>query len=694
MIVTELYSGQGLGNQLFCYVVTRVIAKEHGFDFGIMSPHKFKGGDFMTLDFGKPVGGRSGPEGGPPARLPDGIKYYHAERKITHPDNGADIRYYDERLTEILDNTKVDGYMQNEQYILHRKNEIREWLKIKSEYEYNDFSDDNICVINFRGTGYVNDIDTFLTKTYWQNAVGNMLKINPKFKFIVITEDIKNAKKFFPKYEVYHFSIGKDYAIIKNAKYLILSNSSFAWFPAWLNENLKLCIAPKYWARHNISDGYWSLGYSLTSGWMYQDRNGDLQDYQTCLRESKEYIKKHKELFSNNLPFKPSFAKSIKSTIQTFETFRRESSIIIALKRVANLVLSKMYIKIKTSSWRLLTTIRRSKLTKPARRIIRQIIYSTQNRLKKIKWAIEECIAKKTWLSPREIKEYRKKIKIYDAFNFFNELDLLEIRLNILNPYVDYFVLIESPLTHSGLNKELFYQNNKHLFKKFEHKIIHYVIPHPLQDFDDAKKRIGDPRTTDIEKSILRQALSTDTIRTWSNAFLRDFYEKECVKIPLIGLSDNDFCFVSDLDEIWNPELFIDYSKDDIFKPLLDQYVFYLNNRSNEIEGGTGTIGTKYKNIKNNCLNHLRSIRKTKYVRLSNGGWHFTFQGGEKMIKKKLEAYSYQWGDNNASTKSKIAEKVLNNEDVFGRYFKFWKDERSLPDYILKNRLKYQYLLR
>ena len=57
MIITELYNGQGLGNQLWCYAVTRVIAQKNGYDFGIMSRNKFKGSDFLELDFGKEVVG-------------------------------------------------------------------------------------------------------------------------------------------------------------------------------------------------------------------------------------------------------------------------------------------------------------------------------------------------------------------------------------------------------------------------------------------------------------------------------------------------------------------------------------------------------------------------------------------------------------------------------------------------------------
>jgi beta-1,4-mannosyl-glycoprotein beta-1,4-N-acetylglucosaminyltransferase len=327
------------------------------------------------------------------------------------------------------------------------------------------------------------------------------------------------------------------------------------------------------------------------------------------------------------------------------------------------------------------------------KKIARKILYFLEIISKKTKWGIIEYRMKKKWIPQEEIKEYRKKIKIYDAFNFFNELELLEIRLNILDDYVDYFVIVESTLTHSGQKKELYYEKNINLFKKFEHKIIHHVIADPLKNFDDAKERLQNPKTPAIEKTILKEALSSDNIRPGEDDFLRDFYEKECVKIPLMGLSDDDFCFVSDLDEIWNPDLIIDYSKDDIFKPLLDNYVYFLNNRSNEIEGGTGTIGTKYKNIKDKCLNHLRTPRKTNYLRLSNGGWHFTFQGKSDMVRKKLEAYSYQ-GEANIKARAGIEKRISNNEDIFGRCYNFWKDERKLPKYILNNRQKYQHLLK
>lgn len=317
MIVTELYNGQGFGNQLWCYVTTRVIATDHGHAFGIQSPEKFKGADFMNLDFGQSVIGGNGPEGGPPESLPEGIKFYYNERRINHPDTNVDIRIYDNTLVNIPDGTKIDGVMQDEQYILHHKDEIRGWLKVKDELECYDYSKENICVINFRGGEYVQIKNVFLPKKYWEDAIQHMRKINKNFRFVVITDDVATAKVFFTDFEVYHFSIAKDYSIIKNAHYLILSNSSFGHFPAWLNEDVKCCIAPKYWSQYNTSDGYWGCGYNIITGWQYLDQAGNLQDYETCLRELNEYVKKHQSYY---------YPKSIEKNFLVISSYKNDIS--------------------------------------------------------------------------------------------------------------------------------------------------------------------------------------------------------------------------------------------------------------------------------------------------------------------------------------------------------------------------------
>lgn len=289
MIITELYNGQGLGNQLWSYVITRTIALDKGLEFGIMRPDKFKGSDFLNLNFGKEVIGGSGPEGGPPSTLPQGIENYYIEKDIWYNEYSCDIRDFDSGLLSISDNTKIEGYFQSEKFILHRKNEIKDWLRVMDHVDCYDFSKDNICVLNIRGGEYRGNHELILPKKYWLDGINNMLKIKNDLKFIIITDDTKYTRKLLPQYDSYHFSIGKDYSIVKNAKYLILANSSFSFFPAWTSDKAKYIIAPKYWARHNISDGFWACSFNLYQGWMWQDKNGKIFTFDECEEEYNIY---------------------------------------------------------------------------------------------------------------------------------------------------------------------------------------------------------------------------------------------------------------------------------------------------------------------------------------------------------------------------------------------------------------------
>ncbi len=278
MLVTELYNGQGLGNQLFCYVTTRTLALDLGYDFGIMGADKFKARSFIELDAGKPViGGLTPIEGQEPLILPYGITNYYVEKGKLH-ENGSEIRGYDEDLRRIPDNTKIDGLLQGEGYFQHRKEEIRKWLYVPTIE-----MPEKTCVINFRGGEYKYVPQFFLQKKYWDDGI-RVMKEYGVTDFVVVTDDIEEAKKFFPDFKVTH-DMKDDWVAIQSAHYLLLSNSTFAWFPAWLNTNAKLIIAPKYFGRHNVSDGYWSLETNLTKGWMWIDRNGVLFTYDECLKE-------------------------------------------------------------------------------------------------------------------------------------------------------------------------------------------------------------------------------------------------------------------------------------------------------------------------------------------------------------------------------------------------------------------------
>lgn len=299
MIATEFYYGQGLGNQLACYVTTRVIAADKGYDFGFnglenLGDRRFNdhGLYFMDLDLGKPV---------------QGITNYYVEKELRLKTNasqhdkvlGCDIRDIDYNLINIADNTKIDGVMQGEDYFYHRKNDLKNWLKVKPEFEVYDFSSDDICVLNYRDYSGPDCQALYLTRNYWVQAIYNMLKINPDFTFVVITENPDEAKRVLPELSdnIFHFDVGRDYSVIKNAKYLILSNSSFAIWPT-VTGNARMVIAPKYWGRHNVSDGYWSCSYNLYKDWFYQDRNGILFSYDECKRELHSYMLNNPQIYN------------------------------------------------------------------------------------------------------------------------------------------------------------------------------------------------------------------------------------------------------------------------------------------------------------------------------------------------------------------------------------------------------------
>lgn len=297
MLVTELYNGQGFGNQLWSYVFTRVLALDKNVEFGIQSPERFKGTGFLDLDMGQKVIGGSGPEGGPPTELPSGIEHYYSERVITHPKLDVDIRTLDPGFQEIIDNTKIEGVFQAEDYILHRKEDIRSWLKYEPEQLDIDFTDDNMCVINFRGGEYRGNPKIFLRRKYWVDAVAHIRLVNPIAKFVVITDDPSAARKFFPKFPIRHYGIHGDYQAINSAAYLILSNSSFAFFPAWLNSRVKVCLAPKYWWAHNESDGYWCCSYNIVKDWTYIDRDGSTNNFDECIEELAKFQELHSEMY-------------------------------------------------------------------------------------------------------------------------------------------------------------------------------------------------------------------------------------------------------------------------------------------------------------------------------------------------------------------------------------------------------------
>lgn len=285
IIGTRIKEGQGLGNRLFVYISLRAIAKDKGYDYSILDSEILeRSTGFFNLDFGTDVPEETWVK--TYSEKSDRLFIGNSKHDII---NGVDVSGKDEDLWNVTSGTLVEGILQSEDYFGKYKEEIKEWLKVKPEYDCFDYSQDDLCIINIRGGEYADSPELFLRRKYWLDAMKNMRKINPSMRFMVITDDITAAKRVLPEVEANHFDVSKDYTTIKNAKYLIISNSSFAFFPAYTSETAKMIIAPKYWARHNVSNGYWSCEQNIYNEFMYQDRKGKLFSPEECRRELETY---------------------------------------------------------------------------------------------------------------------------------------------------------------------------------------------------------------------------------------------------------------------------------------------------------------------------------------------------------------------------------------------------------------------
>lgn len=244
MISGYFHEGSGLGNQLFRYITTRSIARDKGFEFGMINPQNFKGSSFMRIDTGKEV--------------TETLKVFN-EKKVV--ENGIDIRGYDPDINFIEDGIAIDGEFQDERYWKHNEHFIRQWLY----FDMLEMTDD-VCVIGFRGGEYAIFPDLFLPEEYWKSAIEMMKREKPDMKFEVHTDDPDTARKFFPEYLIIH-DIGINWRSVMYAKYLIIANSSFYILPAILNMDVRKVIAPRYWARHNTK--VWALPQNFYKKFTY-----------------------------------------------------------------------------------------------------------------------------------------------------------------------------------------------------------------------------------------------------------------------------------------------------------------------------------------------------------------------------------------------------------------------------------------
>lgn len=266
---------------------------------------------------------------------------------------------------------------------------------------------------------------------------------------------------------------------------------------------------------------------------------------------------------------------------------------------------------------------------------------------------------------------------VVDCFTYNGEADILEIRLNILNDYVDEFIIVEAPTTFSGASKPLYYERDKARFERWADKIRYFVI---------------DENWTPEEENLAENSPNTAGAAHWK----REFLQKESIKKVLTHLHDDDIVFVGDVDEVWNPNHLESFRAHGTAweRPLklkCNVYTYYLNNHSSE--EFYGPIVCSFNILKKDILNHMRASEHTKSTAFYPiAAWHFTSMGGPEALKKKLtDSYT----DESYAHPAILAgiEKRYGQEDFLGRSFTYSIDESNWPQYLKENRQRYQHLL-
>ena len=292
-------------------------------------------------------------------------------------------------------------------------------------------------------------------------------------------------------------------------------------------------------------------------------------------------------------------------------------------------------------------------------------------------------------------------MKIFDCFMYFDEEIVLDVRLNTLNNFVDYFVIVESKFTHKGESRNLNFNHEK--FKKFKDKIIYLV-------YDKLPIEIENIKQEDSEKEKSGKYIL--------NAAYRENGQRNYIQQGLTAAEDNDIVLISDVDEIPNlSEVNFNNIDQKIFLFKQDMFYYKFNLQIPNLKW-TGTKGCKKKHLIN--PQWLRNVKDKKYsfFRLDtffskkkfnsikiieNGGWHFSNIKTAKEIEYKLKSYlHHREFDEEPLTVNQIDEIIKNKQAIYdlsvdkrinkigtGRKLEKFKLNK-LPNYIQKNQNNYK----
>lgn len=253
--------------------------------------------------------------------------------------------------------------------------------------------------------------------------------------------------------------------------------------------------------------------------------------------------------------------------------------------------------------------------------------------------------------------------KIFDCFMFFNEIELLKVRLEEIHSVVDFFVICESPVTFRGEPKPLHFKESEALFEKYRHKIIHVVV---------------------------------DDLPETQNPWDREFAQRDALVRGCRMADDDDMIMISDADEIPRRETVIEVRNSDGFVAFdMPMYQYYMNLRA-EASGWNRAFAVSWKDrhqLRNftsgRVDKHLvREDFRDRYKEISRAGWHFTYLGGADTIRTKLKSFSHteEWFQNMLNEQG-IENQVVDG-GVVGNYWhlaEYVPIDESFPEFVRRN---------
>lgn len=235
---------------------------------------------------------------------------------------------------------------------------------------------------------------------------------------------------------------------------------------------------------------------------------------------------------------------------------------------------------------------------------------------------------------------------VVDACTFFNELDLLELRLSELDPVVDRFVIVEANRTHKGTLKPLYYAENKARFAQWHDKIVHIVCP--LMDDGDGLPAIR----------------------------RREMTQRNAILDGMRDLADDDIVLISDCDELPRSHCVVKHLDDGMIVTYLQKLYYYNFNTYAPERVWPGTRACRVSDARALSPHVIRNglgQPDTVYPihrHISDAGWHYSYFGGTVAIHKKMTEFLHQELVTNENTSTRaISERVAAGVDIWGRQY-------------------------